>query len=61
MGDGVLELGGGRARAAVEDEESRLVVLGVELLFQVGLVLAEPGYGTLATGFLEPPPRSGVK
>ena len=40
--DGVLELGRGRARPAVEDEEGRLVVLGVELLLQVSLVLAEP-------------------
>jgi hypothetical protein len=53
VGDGDLELLVGRAGAAVEDEEGGLVLGGLELLLEVGLVLAETGRDpVLAQAFL---------
>ena len=48
MRDGLLELGRRGAGAAVEHEEGGLVVLDLELLLEVGLVLAEAERGVLA-------------
>jgi hypothetical protein len=41
VGDGLLELSDGRARATVEDEEDGLVILGASLLLDVLLVLGK--------------------
>lgn len=41
VGNGDLELRDGRPGTTVEDEESGLVILSLELLLEVGLVLAE--------------------